>query len=300
MKIKRDTRKLKESDTSEDDLYAMLAVLSKSDEGSDSCPSAKDLTDFSEGRLRGRKQKEIIRHLNQCTQCRRQWIRLGAALDALSDPNPNRFERFMNKLKAIKLNYAIVGGGCGAALACFLLLFFVAADTTSLDTMIAGSFADLSPSQAAHFNSFVSKGENTNSEQYDSKALQAYRQGLIAAKRGLLKDAESLFPTNGKDREQALFIDLGYWAVLLQCACLSSEASSAGFWSDQQTISAEFQAELQHTGKTEADLQKLMTAVTAIQTAIQQIRKTEIEFIGCKEIIFEINNLENILRSSGL
>lgn len=296
MKIKRPPQKFERKDTLEDDLYAMLAVLSQRDADSDSCPSEKELADFSDGRLKGQKRKKIMAHLNECFQCRRQWIRLRNALDAAEERRYDKFALFINKLRNFKLNYTLVGGGCGAALAACLLLYFSIFGQNTLQTMILKSYADLSPSQIAHYNSFASKGENRNAEASNSKAMLAYQHGLKSAKESLLNNSGALSEMSYQDKRQHLTVLLGQWVVMLQCTCLSSEASSAEFWSDQEAISGEFQEELQNAANTEGKTREIMTAVTAIQQAVKGIRETGLKFTGCNDITYAIANLENTLR----
>lgn len=299
MKKNRSNKKLQKKDTSQDYLFAMLSVLSQKSRKTSTCPPPEDIAAFSEGRLRGRKRKEIIVHLNDCALCRRHWEMIGSTLKEMEDIRLTLMEKILTHLKQLKLNRLLMGSGVGLALATSFLLIFLIPQQNELHKMISKSYLSLPPADVVRFNSFITRGEDKGSGEPASKGILAYEAGLVEGKSKLLNEFGELTNKDFKDKWYSLLHSMGQWVVLLQCACISSEPASDQFWSEQKAISLKMRSELNSATTSESDSKNdthQLAALKMIEAAIQQIEQTGSKADGCDEITIAIEMFENQLR----
>jgi hypothetical protein len=283
---------------SRDYFHSMLSVLSQKDGPTGTCPEPEHMAAFSEGRLRGNERTKIMAHLNNCPSCRRQWLLVEGTVEEVKGKAATWLDRVVKKIKNIQPRHAFAGGGLGLALAACLLLVLFVPQKSDLSSMIADSYASLSPDDIARFNSFRARGGDEESQSNPSKAFLAYKAGLAAGQTQLFRRSQS---TNKKETEKKLYsllYAMGEWAVLLKCACISTEPATDAFWSRQEAIAAEFQKELHNNGPSMAESLHLGQTVTQIKKAVRQTRATGAKADGCSDIASAMEALEKRLRLS--
>jgi hypothetical protein len=283
--------------SSQDYFHTMLSVLSQKDDPAGTCLDPELLAAFSEGRLRGKDRRKIMAHLNGCPSCRRQWSLVRATMDEMKKQAAATWlERVFKKVKNLRPRHAFAGGGLGLALAACLLLVLYAPQQDNLSRMISDSYATLSPDDIARFNAFVSRGGDEDWKSPPSKALLAYKAGVAAGQAQLLNQSQSPQKNETDKKLYSLLYAMGEWAVLLQCACISTGPAEDTFWSRQKAIAAELQNELHADDASEATSLHLTQTVTHIQNAIKQTRATGAQADGCADIASAMEGLEKRLR----
>ena len=283
---------------SQDYFHSVLSVLSQKDGPSGTCPDPEQMAAFSEGRLRGKERTKIMAHLNGCPSCRRQWLLVEATMEEVEGQAATWLGRVIEKIKNIQPRHAFAGGGLSLALAACLLLVLYVPQKGNLSSMIADSYASLSPDDIARFNSFRARGGEKESQSNPSKAFLAYRAGLAAGQAQLFNRSQS---SNKKETDKKLYsllYAMGEWAVLLQCACISTEPAADAFWLKQEAIAAEFQKELRSKAPSAAGSLHLGQTVTQIRNAVRLTRATGAQADGCSDIASAIEALESRLRLS--
>jgi hypothetical protein len=297
MKKNRNMQKRNKKSTSRDHWYAILSLLSQKTEKVDGCPSHEELALFTEGRLSGHRRYAIIIHLNDCTECRRQWQMIGSVVEEMVPKESSLFKTWYQRSKEIRLSHIFTGGGIGLALVTCLLLIFFTPRPDELEKMLSKSYNSLSSADAARYNSFVSKGEDQSLEDGLSKAMLAYKTGLTIGRSRLLNKAEELTEVEFENDLHSLLFSMGQWNILLQCSCISSESTPDKFWSEQVSIALKLRDKLEGEIEVKEDFetQQILSAVNRIEIAIKQIRETSNKVDGCDEIIFAIGRLENLL-----
>jgi hypothetical protein len=281
----------------QDHFHTMLSVLAQKEAPANACPDSENLAAFAEGRLTGKERTKIMAHLNCCPSCRRQWLLVEATLDEMKGQAAPWLDRFINKIKNIRPHHAFAGGGLGLALVACLLLVLYVPQQSNLSKMISDSYASLSPVDIARFNTFISRGGDEDWKTPPSKALLAYKAGVAAGHAQLLNQSQSPQEKEADKKLYSLLYAMGKWAVLLQCACLSTGSTADSFWSRQEAIAAEIQNELRTNDSGIADSLRLAQTVTRIQNAFKQTRTSDAEADACTAIASAMGTLEKRLRS---
>jgi hypothetical protein len=284
--------------SSQDYFHTMLSVLSEKDDPAGTCPDPEHLAAFSEGRLRGKDRRKIMAHLNVCPSCRRQWRLVQDAMEEVEGHAATWLDRVIKKIKNIRPRHAFAGGGLGLALAACLLIVLYVPQKSNLSTLISDSYASLSPDDIARFNSFHARGGDEESQPIPSKAFLAYKAGLAAGQAQLLNQSQSSQEKESDKKLYSMLYTMGQWAVLLQCACISTIPAADAFWSKQEAIAAEFQKELRTRDPSVAGSLHLAQTITQIQNAVRQTRATGAQADGCSDIASAMEALENRLRLS--
>ena len=281
-----------------DYMYATLTLLAQKKNKTGVCPAPEDLAAFSEGKLKGKKRKKIIEHMNDCTECRRQWLFVESAIEETQVREVSLVQKFLNKIKNMKPKMALTTGGIGFALAACLLIIIFYPGHDDISKMIVSSYNQLPADSIARYSSFVSRGEDnyTDEEYQSSNHFFAYKTGLSTGKAKLLGKSVPLTEIEMKDDLNAVFYSLGTWVVALKCACFSTSKLSDQFWSEQLTISNSLKDKLLKETKTKEIEPITLETITIFENAITQIKMSEGKSDGCEEISLAIEALENSLR----
>ncbi|WP_419661974.1 hypothetical protein [Desulfosarcina variabilis] len=165
----------KRKDDMQDYMHVMLSVLSQENAESSDCPDPEDLAAFTEGRLKGNEHKAIMAHLNDCTACRRHWLMIQSVLEEMSFRKVTWKEKILHTLKKLTPRRIFTGAGIGIAVATCLVLVVTIPQKDKLPQMISRSYMNLSSSDIARYNSFVSRGDAKDLGQFQPERMSESR-----------------------------------------------------------------------------------------------------------------------------
>jgi len=199
------------------------------------CPSDEKLAALADKRLDKKEKDELLKHLNSCSKCYRQWLEISSDQQAKTSHKLSRQGIFKTS-------------GITAAAMCLAFLLF----STALHQPEMGGLLDSSYKTA--FNNQLSlKGIEKNelpvlpweSEikrslpyKAGSDASKAFIAGFISGRNELKSGLKNNTSAAGKwnNTEWAPCFFLGRWCVLLQSVCRSEQDIPVSFWKQQQNI----------------------------------------------------------------
>ena len=199
------------------------------------CPSDEKLAALADRRLDKKEKDELLKHLNSCSKCYRQW------LEILSDQQVKTSHK-LSRQGIFKAS------GITVAAMCLAFLLF----TTALHQPEMGGLLDSSYKTA--FNNQLSlkglekdklpvlpwESEIKRSLPYKagSDASKAFTSGFISGRKELKSGLKNNLSDAGKwdNTEWAPCFFLGRWCVLLQSVCRSEQDIPVSFWKQQQDI----------------------------------------------------------------
>ncbi len=287
---------------SDDDLRPVLALLSMKNNQAGICPDDNDLAAFADGLLSGEKRNLIYSHLNECDTCRKVVHHVCSAADECEhgvpghenlDPVPRKIVKFMAR------HMKSTAGISMALAACLWFVWFISL-SDDLNRMISNTYAFIPQKDAERFSSFSSRGE-TPTDEKQSEAYSAYRQGLETGMAGLKNSSVIIQGKPFNNPQLSLLYSTGQWVVSLQCACTGKDnVGMPDFWSAQKAISKKIHKEITRTEKPTKDILALNEMNGAISEAINHILKEDAKVDGCEDISLAIGTMENSLKETSL
>lgn len=86
--MKSEEKILKNSANQDDRMQVLLALAVQEEKPAEPCPSDEQLAAFIDGRLNTNEHEDILKHLNACSPCYRQWSDISSVLEGEQEPEP--------------------------------------------------------------------------------------------------------------------------------------------------------------------------------------------------------------------
>ncbi|MCP4353958.1 MAG: zf-HC2 domain-containing protein [Desulfobacterales bacterium] len=256
MKSEKET--LKDSAHQDDRMQVLLALAVQEEKPAEPCPSDEQLAAFIDGRLNADERKDILKHLNTCSPCYRQWMDISSVLEQEHAPEP--LPRIYHIWKQASNSLAFAMAAC---LALFLTFYIPPLEnllTESYQTAFTQemSFRHDNLDKALRFP-WEESGQTYRFSPSDRSdpSYRAFGAGLWSGRQEFSKgkkttpmpvflsskwkDQTGINQDNRTETQWAVYFSMGRWCFLLRTVCVSDTDILPAFRDQQHIILKEFQ-----------------------------------------------------------
>ncbi len=243
----------------------LLALAVQEEKTADPCPSDEQLAAFIDGRLNTDERENILKHLNACPSCYRQWLDISSILEEEQDAEP---------LSRIHIWERAASGLAFAMAACLVLFFnfYIPPVENLLTESYQTAFTQEMTFKYDNMDKALSFPWEKTDQAYgfspsdrSDPACRAFGAGLWSGRQELpkgkkatpmprflslkWKDETGTKGDNWTETQWSPYFSMGRWCFLLRVVCMSDTDILPGFWDQQNLILKEIQKHFEKNGE---------------------------------------------------